>query len=114
MKLLYGARMARYDILRAIAYLATCVTKWTEQCDRDLHHLMLYVSSTKHLRMVSWCGDSLDELELRMYTDADFAGCTRTHRSTSGIIIMMCGPTRGLCNQVYRNANPPFVLLKQR
>ena len=93
MKLLYGARMARYDILRAIAYLATCVTKWTAQCDRGLHHLMLYVASTTHLRMVSWCGDKLEDLMLRMYCDADFAGCTRTQRSTSGIIIMMCGPS---------------------
>ncbi|MDE0839722.1 MAG: hypothetical protein OSB41_11810, partial [Kiritimatiellae bacterium] len=92
MKLLYGARMARYDILRAIAYLATCVTKWTAQCDRDLHHLMLYVSCTRHLRQVSWCGDSIEDLTLKMYADADFAGCTRTQRSTSGIILMMVGP----------------------
>ena len=92
MKLLYGARMARYDLLRAIAYLATCVTKWTEQCDRDLHHLMLYVNSTQDLQMVNWCGDKLEDCKIVMYTDADFAGCNRTQRSTSGIIIMLVGP----------------------
>ncbi|MDE0839965.1 MAG: Ty1/Copia family ribonuclease HI, partial [Kiritimatiellae bacterium] len=92
MKLLYGARMARYDLLRAIAYLATCVTKWTEQCDKDLHHLMLYVKSTQDLQMVNWCGDDMKDCKLVMYTDADFAGCTRTQRSTSGIVIMLIGP----------------------
>ena len=92
MKLLYGARMARYDLLRAIADLATCVTKWTEQCDRDLHHLMLYVKSTQDFQMVNWCGDAISDCKLVMYTDADFAGCTRTQRSTSGIIMMLIGP----------------------
>eukprot|EP00975_Prorocentrum_lima_P012272 2603983-Prorocentrum_lima.AAC.1 len=30
---LYGARMARFDLLRAVSYLAACVTKWTLTCD---------------------------------------------------------------------------------
>eukprot|EP00975_Prorocentrum_lima_P005462 1180432-Prorocentrum_lima.AAC.1 len=34
MTILYGARMAWYDILRVVAYLATAVTKWTLPCDQ--------------------------------------------------------------------------------
>ena len=33
MKLLYTARMARYDLLRPVCRLATYVTKWTPECD---------------------------------------------------------------------------------
>ena len=33
MKLLYAARMARFDLLRATCGLACCVTKWDAACD---------------------------------------------------------------------------------
>ncbi len=40
MKLLYCARMCRYDLMRAICQLASMVTKWDKQCDDRLHRLM--------------------------------------------------------------------------
>eukprot|EP00975_Prorocentrum_lima_P038387 8068634-Prorocentrum_lima.AAC.1 len=67
MKILYGARMARYDLLRAVAYLASCVTKWTVTCDQDLHQLICYIKSSLPLRLVSWCGDTPDQLSLALY-----------------------------------------------
>ncbi len=33
MKVLYAARVARPDLLRAVSYLARKVTKWTRGCD---------------------------------------------------------------------------------
>jgi hypothetical protein len=36
MKILYAARMARFDLLRAVNYLACYITKWTPECDRRL------------------------------------------------------------------------------
>ena len=42
--------------------------------------------------MVSWCGDELKDLFLQLFADADFAGCTRTQRSTTGLIIALVGP----------------------
>ena len=33
MKLLYAARMCRYDLLRAICSLAQMITKWSKSCD---------------------------------------------------------------------------------
>ena len=62
MKILYGARMARYDLLRAVGTLASCVTKWTRQCDRDLHRLVCYINSTIPYRQVSWFGDLAKDL----------------------------------------------------
>ena len=46
MKVLYAARMARPDLLRATCYLATRITKWTAQCDKMLYRLMCYIYST--------------------------------------------------------------------
>ncbi len=80
MKILYGARMARYDLLRAICYLATCVTKWTQQCDRDLHRLVCYLKTTQHYKQISWVGDDITKIHMECFADADFAGCVRTQR----------------------------------
>eukprot|EP00975_Prorocentrum_lima_P062454 12885718-Prorocentrum_lima.AAC.1 len=61
-KILYGARMARSDLLRAISYLASTVTKWTLSCNQDLHKLIAYINSTLSLRQVSWSGDPASAL----------------------------------------------------
>lgn len=92
MKILYGARMARYDLLRPVQYLASSVTKWTPQCDRDLHRLICYINSTLDYRQISWIGDNFEDVNLMFYADADMAGCTRTQRSTSGVVSMITGP----------------------
>ena len=54
MKLLYAARMCRYDLLHAIDRLACLITRWDSHCDRMLHRLMCYVHSTLHVRKVGW------------------------------------------------------------
>ena len=92
MKILYGARLARFDLLRAVCQLATCITKWDVNCDRRLHRLVCYIASTYHIRMVGWIGDPLKDLELHLFADADFAGCTKTSRSTSGLFLCLQGP----------------------
>jgi hypothetical protein len=85
MKLLYGARMARFDLLRAINSLAPRLATWDVECDKRLHRVMCYVHSAIHLHMVGWVGHAFDDCGLRLYSDADFAGCARTERSTSGL-----------------------------
>ena len=42
MKILYGARLARLDLLRPIAALASKITKWDSVCDGMLHRLVCY------------------------------------------------------------------------
>ena len=58
MQLLFAARMARPDLLKAINYLARRITLWTKLCDRLLHRLMCYINSTLDVAMVSIVGDS--------------------------------------------------------
>ena len=60
MGLLYAARYARFDILRAIGHLACHVTRWSSTCDSRLHRLVNYTHSSYEQRMVGWIGDALD------------------------------------------------------
>ena len=92
MKILYAARMARMDLLRAVCQLATQVTKWMSKCDKRLHQLVCYINSSLHLRMVGWVGDGLAEVQPHLFQDADFAGCIESLRSTSGVHLAMRGP----------------------
>ena len=87
MKLLYAARIARFDLLRSINALARNVTKWTKDDDARLHHLMCYVNSTLSLKMIGWVGDKIEDLSLGLFADADFAGCAQSLRSTSRIAL---------------------------
>ena len=84
MKLLYAARIARFDLLRSINTLARNVTKWSIQDDAKLYHLMCYVNSTLGKRMIGWVGNDMKDLSSALYADADFAGCAQSLRSTSG------------------------------
>jgi hypothetical protein len=56
MKILFAARMARFDLLRATQSLASRVTKWSVECDVALHQLVAYIKSYKAslLRRVHW------------------------------------------------------------
>ena len=46
MKILYGARMGRYDLIRPVQALASLITKWDGLCDKKLHRLVCYINST--------------------------------------------------------------------
>jgi hypothetical protein len=92
MKILYAARMARPDLLRATCYLATRITKWTPQCDKMLYRLVCYIHSSLDYFLHGWIGDDPQKLELCLYTDADFAGDPDNARSTSGVYLCLRGP----------------------
>ena len=74
MKVLYAARVARPDLLRATCMMARRVTKWDADCDRRLHRIMCYINCTKDLVQTSYCGDEMDDIKLALFCDADFAG----------------------------------------
>ena len=84
MKIFYASHNARFDTLRAVAHLACHITKWTRDCDRRLHHLVCYINSTLDYRQCGWTDGNLSDLSLHLYADADFAGCQRSNKSTTG------------------------------
>lgn len=46
MKVLYVARVARYDLLRPTCRLACYISKWDVYCNKKLHRLISYINST--------------------------------------------------------------------
>ena len=92
MKVLYAARVCRFDLLRAVCTLAQKVTKWDATCDKRLHKLMCYIHSTLGKQLVGYVGDPIAALCPHLYTDADLAGCPDTQRSTSGVYACAIGP----------------------
>ena len=89
MKVFYAARLARYDLLRAVASLARFITKWTPECDRRLERIMNYVKSTLSYRQIGWVGDDISELNLDLYADANYG--THGGKSTSGVQLHVDG-----------------------
>ena len=85
MKTLWGARMVRWDLLKAVCYLARRVAKWTHACDRMLHRLMSYIQSTVSYTLSGTVGDAISEWHLKLFADADLAGDKTDHKSTSGM-----------------------------
>ena len=92
MKTLYGARLARWDLLKVVQLLASRVSKWTASCDKALHRLMCYINCTKDLVLCGYVGDALEDLYLDQYADADWAGDKGDYRSTSGAVLFLSGP----------------------
>ena len=92
MKVLYAARVCRFDLLRAVGTLAQKVTVWDASCDHRLHRLMSYIAHHTHLRLTGWIGDPAKDLRPHLYCDADLAGCATTQRSTSGVYHGIVGP----------------------
>ena len=43
MNILYGARAARWDLLKIARLRATRITKWSKDGGRALHHLICYM-----------------------------------------------------------------------
>jgi hypothetical protein len=91
MSLLYTARMARYDLLRPVCRLACYLSCWSIECDRRLFRLICYVQHSLDMFMVGWIGDDARTLSPHLYCDADFAGCSETQRSTSGVHLALEG-----------------------
>ena len=117
MRLLYRARHARFDLLKSISRLASSVQYWDKDCDKRLMRLMAYVKGSLKKRLVGWVGDQLHEVQPHAYADADFAGCPRTLRSTSGAQIQIEGPNtrfplfaRSIRQQAAANSTPDAEL----
>ena len=92
MKIMYIARFARPDLLRAVGALSTMITRWDLLCDRKLFRIIKYMNGTTNWRQIGFVGDSPEELELGLFSDADFAGDREALRSTSGVFLALYGP----------------------
>ena len=91
MKIMYAARMARFDLLRPVQWLAKFMTKWTRVQDAELHRLVCYINSTKHWKTCGWVVDHARDIFMQIYSDSDWAG-SKERFSTSGSLGCLRGP----------------------
>ena len=73
--------------------LATKVQSWSRGDDKKVLRLIQYIASTPHYRLVGTIQDKPEDLELRLFVDADFARDKSTARSTSGGFLAWSGPS---------------------
>ena len=92
MKMLYGARLVRFELLWPICSLARQVSKWNRACDKRLHRLVSYVYHTLDHSLESFVGDDPALCHPVLFTDADFAGDLTNAKSTSGAYLAIVGP----------------------
>ena len=86
MRLLRLSRLSRPDLSFAVCRLASNVSRWSKWDDRQLHRVVSYFKTT-----ISYlcCGSvSYGYMPVpHAYSDADFASCPWSAKSTSGIML---------------------------
>ena len=91
MRLMWLARLARPDLLKATCWLATRVQTWTRFCDASLQRIIGYLVRTVDMKLTGYMGDKKESLFLDVYCDADFCGEAEDCYSTSGGWIELAG-----------------------
>ena len=86
MRLLWLARLSRPDRAFIVGRLASNVTRWSQWDDRQLLRVISYLNSSREYVTVGTVTHGV-EPQILVYTDADFASCPWTSKSTSGIFI---------------------------
>ena len=92
MAALYGARLARHDLLRAIQRLAERLHKWTPLDSKKLHRLFEYINTSADHVQYAFSGDDWKDITLAYFTDADWASDKSDFHSTSGGFFVLLGP----------------------
>ena len=67
MTAMYPGRVARFDLLSTIGFLAKRITRSDRECDRRLHRLMCYVMTTADEISVGWIGEDPSALMAHLF-----------------------------------------------
>ena len=94
--LLFLSRVARPDISVAVQRLCRVVTKWTTTHDAALIRLYAYLDSVGPIALHSeFSPDDLQDVQLVMWSDADWCGDSEDTKSTSGLLLELLNPFTG-------------------
>ena len=93
---MFLSRVARPDMSVAVQRLCRVVTKWTTTHDAQLIRRYAYLDTTGPiaLRAELSPGD-LDEVQLVMWSDADWVGDPEDTKSTFGLLLELMKPNNG-------------------
>lgn len=84
--LIFLATVSRPDIAFAVNYVSRFINKWSDYHVKAVKRIFRYLKSSINLSIVY---RKMNNLELIGYSDADYAGCPETRRSTSGFIFLL-------------------------
>eukprot|EP00854_Cymbomonas_tetramitiformis_P017987 gene17987-biopygen18566 len=98
-QLQWMVRCSRPDIMAAVSILSRFCTTYGPEHFVALKQVVRYLKGTREYELVlrtasvpGGCGTGRSRpLPLSIYTDADYAGCKTSRRSTSGIVVFLCG-----------------------
>ena len=91
--LLFLGRVARPGIAVAVQRLCRVVTKWTTTHDRQFISLYVYLESIgKILLFAELSPADLHDVQLLLWSDADWRGDPEDTKSTSGLLIELYNP----------------------
>ena len=94
--LLFLSRVARPDISVAVQRLCRVVTKLTTTHDAQLIRLYAYLDATGPIALSAELSpEDLDDVQLVMWSDADWAGDPEDFKSTSGLLLELLRPNNG-------------------
>ena len=94
--LLFLSRVARPDISVAVQILCRVVTKWTTTHDAALTRQYAYLESAGPIALHSELSpDDLQDVQLVMWSDADWCGDSEDTKSTSGLLLELLNPFTG-------------------
>ena len=89
MRALWLSRLARPDISFIITRLASKVSRWDRFDDKQLLRCISYLHHSSHTTLKGSVSQRDLGCQIEVFTDADFASCPHSAKSTSGIIITL-------------------------
>eukprot|EP00959_Pyramimonas_sp_CCMP1952_P430824 9022658-Pyramimonas_sp.AAC.1 len=78
--------------MHPVCMLAPEITTWDYARDERLRRLVCYLKSTRRHCRHGWIGDESDKISIMLFTDASFADCVNTSKSTTGVSVALGGP----------------------
>lgn len=94
--LLFLARVCRPDRSVAVRWLCSAVSRWATVHDKALARLFSDLSSKAEFSLCrSLSPDDIDDVIVRVFTDADWNGEDESTRSTSGVYVEIAGRASG-------------------
>ncbi|KYN50018.1 Copia protein, partial [Cyphomyrmex costatus] len=86
--LIYIATVSRPDIMFAVSKVSRYLNCYNNTHWNAVKKIIRYLKGTKHYRLVY---NKNKDSNIKVYSDADYAGCTDTRRSTTGYVLVKNG-----------------------
>ena len=88
--LMYAMIQTRPDLAFTVSVLSRFAANPSRAHIRAAYKTLQYLKGTKYLG-ITFTGTKHGRLDVKIYSDSDFAGCKETRRSTGGYLVIIAG-----------------------